>query len=157
MGYALKIHWKKLLHFSNGCQIAKNCIIFKNLTIFGILRFFLIWIRCKWIRNRRFWAILSDFCQKYGPKFLQFFGNRLGDVQNRRFWILPQQIQNGEYLRIPKMFKFLKMVHFLAIWQPFEKWTIFFNGFLKHNPYESRDSVYFRKSAKKSTISNKNP
>ena len=37
------------------------------------------------------------------------------------------------------------------------KMNNFFQWIFKHNPYESRDSVYFRKSAKKSTISNRNP
>ena len=63
----LKNPLKKIVHFSNVCQITKNCIIFKKLTIFGILRFLPIWIQ-----SRQFWAILSDFCKKMDLNFFKF-------------------------------------------------------------------------------------
>ena len=125
----LKNPLKKIVHFSNSCQIAKKCMIFKRLIIFGIFRFMPFWICHGRIQNRRFWTSPKRFsknCRNFGTYFLQ---KSFKIAQNRRFWILARQIQIGTNLRIPKMVNFLKMMLFLAIWQPFEKWTIFSKDF----------------------------
>ena len=115
---------KKIVHFSNCCQISKNCFNFKKLTVFGIL-----WIRRGRIQNQWFWTSprwFSKNCKNSGP----FLRNLLKIARNRQFANIWRRIQIGKNLRIPKMVNFSKLKQFLAIWQPFEKWTIFSNPFL---------------------------
>ena len=130
MGYAIKMHWKKIDHFSNCCQIAKYPSKFKILTIFSILRFLPFRIRRERRQNRRFWTSPGRFsknCRKSGPFFLQIsFLDHLKIVGPYEFG----RIQTGTTFLISKLSNFLKFEAYLAIWWPIENWTGFFQCIL---------------------------
>ena len=63
-GLCFKMHWKKTVHFSNSCQIAKCAWNFKILDNFDIGKVRQIRIRRHILENRRFGAILGGFCKK---------------------------------------------------------------------------------------------
>ena len=116
MGYAIKCI-KKIVHFSNSCQIAKYTSKFKILTIFRILIFLPFRIRRERRQNRWFWAILGGFFKKTWPIF-RFFAKI---AQNRlKLHKIRRRIQIGQTLPISKLSNFLKFEAYLAIWWPIE-------------------------------------
>ena len=119
MGYAIKCI-KKIVHFSNSCQIAKYTSKFKILTIFRILRFLPFRIRRERRQNRRFWTSPGRFsknCRKSGPFFLLIsFLDHLKIVGPYEFG----RIQTGMTFLISKLSNFLKFEAYLAIWWPIE-------------------------------------
>ena len=56
---------------------------------------------------------------------------------NRRFSNIWRRIRICLTLPISKLSKILKFHAQMAIWQLFEKWTVFFQCILKHNPCDS--------------------
>ena len=80
-----------------------------------------------------FYAILGDFgrfSQKNEKSVMFFLQNPPKIAQNCWFCLRSWRIRKGKNLRILKMVKILNFEVYLAIWQLFEKWTIFLMLFI---------------------------